>query len=240
MAGPEVDMRHALMQQLEHTASPGRRLRFLAKTALWRASLAFAYAAKRTLDVAFASIGLLLLSPVFATTAAAIYLEDRGPVFFRQQRVGRYGRVFPFYKFRSMVTNAESIKEQLTAQNESQDGVTFKMKRDPRITRTGAFIRRFSIDELPQLFNVLTGDMSMVGPRPPVPREVAQYTLEERKRLSVIPGITCIWQVSGRSDIPFKQQVQLDFQYIQSQSIWLDLKLLLRTVSAVLTGRGAY
>jgi lipopolysaccharide/colanic/teichoic acid biosynthesis glycosyltransferase len=126
------------------------------------------------------------------------------------------------------------------AMNESKDGVIFKMKRDPRITRVGRVIRKFSIDELPQLFNVLIGDMSLVGPRPPLPKEVAQYTLEERKRLHVIPGITCIWQVSGRSDIPFRQQVELDKEYIKSRSLWKDFVILLRTIPAVLTGKGAY
>jgi lipopolysaccharide/colanic/teichoic acid biosynthesis glycosyltransferase len=135
---------------------------------------------------------------------------------------------------------ADKMKDVLLSQNESKDGVIFKMKKDPRVTRTGRFIRRFSIDELPQLLNVVKGDMSLVGPRPPVPREVALYTLEERKRLHVIPGITCIWQVSGRSDIPFKQQVQLDLEYIQSQNVFYDILLLLKTVPAVLLGKGAY
>jgi len=173
-------------------------------------------------------------------TAIAIKLEDPGPVFFTQTRVGRFGSTFPFYKFRSMYVDAEARKAELMAQNESGDGVIFKMKNDPRITRVGKFIRRFSIDELPQLLNVLKGDLALVGPRPPVPSEVADYTLEQRKRLHVKPGITCIWQVSGRSDIPFREQVQLDLQYIRSQSLWTDILLLLKTIPAVLFGRGAY
>ena len=139
-----------------------------------------------------------------------------------------------------MVMNADKLKDELKADNESSDGVIFKMKKDPRITRTGKFIRRFSIDELPQLFNVLIGDMSLVGPRPPVPKEVNEYTLEDRKRLHVTPGITCIWQVTGRSDIPFKEQVELDKQYIKSRSLKNDIIILLKTIPAVITGKGAY
>jgi lipopolysaccharide/colanic/teichoic acid biosynthesis glycosyltransferase len=139
-----------------------------------------------------------------------------------------------------MVVGADKMKDQLLEQNESGAGVIFKMKKDPRITRVGSFIRRFSIDELPQLLNVLKGDMSLVGPRPPIPREVAEYTLEDRKRLHIKPGITCIWQVSGRSDIPFDQQVELDKQYILSKSLFTDIKILVLTVPAVLTGKGAY
>lgn len=136
--------------------------------------------------------------------------------------------------------NADKMKDQLSEENESKDGVIFKMKNDPRITKVGKVIRKFSIDELPQLFNVLIGDMSLVGPRPPVPKEVAEYTLEDRKRLHIKPGITCIWQISGRSDIPFKQQVELDMKYISSQSLWTDMKILILTIPAVITGKGAY
>jgi lipopolysaccharide/colanic/teichoic acid biosynthesis glycosyltransferase len=139
-----------------------------------------------------------------------------------------------------MVINADKIKKELAAQNESSAGVIFKMKKDPRITKVGRIIRKFSIDELPQLINVLKGDMSLVGPRPPLPVEVAEYTLEQRKRLHVIPGIICLWQVSGRSDIPFTDQVRLDMQYIQSAGILNDIRLLFKTIPAVLTGRGAY
>ena len=170
----------------------------------------------------------------------AIVLEDGWPVFFAQQRVGLNGALFPFYKFRSMLRNADKLKDQLLQQNESGDGVIFKMKHDPRITRTGRFIRRFSLDELPQLLNVLRGDLTIVGPRPPVPREVALYTLEDRKRLHVKPGLTCFWQIQGRSEIPFKEQVRLDLQYIHSQSLRQDLLIMVKTIPAVLFGRGAY
>jgi lipopolysaccharide/colanic/teichoic acid biosynthesis glycosyltransferase len=139
-----------------------------------------------------------------------------------------------------MVVNAEALKDTLLSQNVHKEGVTFKMKKDPRVTWIGGIIRKLSIDELPQLWCVLKGDMSLVGPRPPVPREVAQYSLADRRRLDVTPGLTCIWQVSGRGDIPFPQQVELDVQYIQSQSFWLDIKLLLKTIPAVLLGKGAY
>jgi lipopolysaccharide/colanic/teichoic acid biosynthesis glycosyltransferase len=144
------------------------------------------------------------------------------------------------YKFRSMYVDAEARTAALLARNEMGGGVIFKMKQDPRITRVGKYIRRASIDELPQLWNVLRGEMSLVGPRPPVPGEVSQYSLSDRRRLEVRPGITCIWQVSGRSEIPFAQQVELDAAYIESQSIWMDLKLLAKTIPAVLLGRGAY
>ncbi|MFO7895645.1 MAG: sugar transferase [Candidatus Cloacimonadales bacterium] len=199
------------------------------------------YLLKRSMDLIFSLIFLILFSPIFLFTAIAIYLEDPGTIFYSQTRVGKNGREFDFYKFRSMVMNADKLKDQLLQQNESGDGVIFKMKRDPRITKVGRIIRRFSIDELPQLLNVLKGDMSLVGPRPPLPREVAEYSIEDHKRLDVIPGITCIWQVSGRSDIPFEQQVELDKQYIREYNgIWSDISLLLRTVGAVFSGKGAY
>ena len=139
-----------------------------------------------------------------------------------------------------MYVDADKRRKELEEENESGDGVIFKMKRDPRITLCGRFSRKYSIDELPQIFNVLLGDMSLVGPRPPLPQEVDLYTLDDRKRLQILPGITCIWQISGRSDIPFHQQVMLDKEYIKSQSIWKDLLILLKTIPAVLTGRGAY
>lgn len=144
------------------------------------------------------------------------------------------------WKFRSMVVNADALKDKLLAQNEMQGGVTFKMKNDPRITRIGKWIRKFSVDELPQLWNILVGDMSVVGPRPPVPREVELYTVEDRQRLLVKPGLTCFWQVGGRSEIDFAGQVRLDVAYIRSKNVWLDLKLLFLTVPAVLFGKGAY
>jgi lipopolysaccharide/colanic/teichoic acid biosynthesis glycosyltransferase len=155
-------------------------------------------------------------------------------------RVGQWGREFRFPKFRSMVLDAEKRKQDLLGVNQHGEGITFKMKRDPRITRTGAILRKLSIDELPQLWCVLKGDMSLVGPRPPVPSEVARYTLADRRRLDIKPGLTCIWQVSGRSELAFDKQVNLDVQYIDSHSLWLDIALLLKTIPAILTGRGAY
>jgi len=216
------------------------RRRQAVKLAIWEIGLRSLFAFKRVLDVIGATVGLILLAPVFLAVSLAIVIEDGWPVFFAQTRVGQNGRQFKFYKFRSMVRNAEKLKETLVQQNESGDGVIFKMKRDPRITRVGRFIRRFSIDEMPQFLNVLIGDLALVGPRPPVPREVAEYTLEDRKRLHAKPGLTCLWQIQGRSEIPFKEQVRLDLQYIQSQSLWKDIVIMLKTVPAVLFGRGAY
>jgi exopolysaccharide biosynthesis polyprenyl glycosylphosphotransferase len=210
------------------------------KILLWKAVITFSYGLKRAIDFFASAVAISLGSPVFLITALLIKLEDGGPVFFRQERVGYRGRIFGMWKFRSMVTNAEAVKKQLEAANEMQGGVLFKMKLDPRVTRVGRFIRKFSIDELPQLWNVLAGDMSLVGPRPPLPREVAEYRPEERQRLLAKPGLTCLWQVSGRSEIDFAGQVKLDLEYIRSTSIWTDVKLLLMTVPAVLLGKGAY
>lgn len=195
---------------------------------------------KRCIDRVGAGVGMLLLSPFFALVALLIKLESPGPVLFSQTRIGLGGQPFRCWKLRSMYIDAEQRKQELLEQNEMEGGTTFKMKQDPRVTRVGRFIRKASIDELPQLWNVFIGDMSLVGPRPPVPREVAQYTARERLRLFVKPGITCIWQVSGRSDIPFPEQVLLDIEYMQKRSLWTDIKLLLRTLPAVLLARGAY
>jgi len=213
-----------------------RSIRLLA----WRFTVGASYAAKRAIDILASGIGMILLSPVYLAIAAAVKFTSPGPVIFSQIRVGRYGRHFRFYKFRSMRTDAEAMKDSLMAQNESKDGVIFKMKDDPRITKVGKFLRRTSLDELPQLWNVFIGDMSLVGPRPPVPREVEQYTLEDRKRLDVIPGITCLWQIKGRSTIPFNEQVRLDKEYILAPSVWKDIVILLKTIPAILSGKGAY
>ncbi len=228
------------MEQANNLSATLTDSRYRKKLLVFRHTVRFALLIKRIFDLCCSTILLILFSPVFALTALAIYLEDPGPVFYNQIRVGKDGRYFSFFKFRSMIINADKIKEELAAQNESKEGVLFKMKNDPRITRTGRIIRKFSIDELPQLVNVLIGDMSLVGPRPALPAEVEQYTLEQRKRLHVIPGITCIWQVSGRSDIPFTGQVRLDMQYIGSSSLWEDIKILAKTIPAVITGKGAY
>lgn len=197
-------------------------------------------ALKRGLDLLLSGAALLMLAPVFLATAIAIRLDSRGPIFFRQVRVGRGGNEFGFWKFRSMVPNAEALKTQLQKANESPDGVIFKMKNDPRVTRVGRFIRKFSIDELPQFLNVFMGQMSIVGPRPPVPREVVQYSDDAWRRLEIIPGLTCIWQVSGRSNIGFRDQVRLDVRYMLEQNVFTDLRLMVLTVPAVLKGEGAF
>jgi len=195
-------------------------------------------ALKRLFDIVSSGVALWMLLPLLAAVAVAIKLTSKGPIFFKQQRVGLNGRPFHMLKFRSMVVNAEELKAKLAAQNE-MTGPVFKMKNDPRITGIGKFIRKFSIDELPQLINVLRGDMSVVGPRPPVPSEVVKYEAWQRRRLSVRPGLTCIWQVSGRNQISFEQWMYLDMQYIDHWSFAGDLQLIFRTFPVVLTGRGA-
>jgi exopolysaccharide biosynthesis polyprenyl glycosylphosphotransferase len=195
-------------------------------------------ALKRLFDIASSAAALWILLPLLLTIAALIKLTSRGPIFFRQERLGLNGRHFRMLKFRSMVVNAEELKAKLAAQNE-MDGPVFKMKNDPRVTWIGRFIRKFSIDELPQLINVLRGDMTIVGPRPPVPVEVAKYEPWQRRRLSVRPGLTCIWQVSGRNQITFEQWMYLDMRYIDHWSLFHDLRLIFQTVPVVLTGRGA-
>lgn len=195
---------------------------------------------KRSLDILVSSLALLLLTPLFLLVALAIRLESPGAVLYSQTRAGAGNRPFTMWKFRSMYLDAEARHAALQNNNEMSGGVLFKMRRDPRITLVGRFIRKASIDELPQLWNVLKGDMSLVGPRPALPREVEQYPANARQRLAVKPGITCIWQVSGRSDIPFDTQVELDLEYIHTQSLWADVCLLAKTIPAVLTARGAY
>lgn len=193
---------------------------------------------KRLFDIAASSAALALLAPLMLSVAVVIKLTSRGPVLFRQVRVGRYGRTFHMLKFRSMVQNAEALKAKLLAQNE-QSGPVFKMARDPRITPIGRFIRKYSIDELPQFINVLRGEMTIVGPRPPLPSEVAQYEAWQRRRLSVRPGITCVWQVSGRNHIGFERWMYLDMQYIDNWTLGQDFQLIFRTVPVVLFGKGA-
>ena len=198
------------------------------------------FSPKRLLDIITSATALFVLSPLFLIVALLIRLNSKGPIFFSQMRVGKQGELFKMWKFRSMYIDAEARKATLMKENEMKGGVLFKMKKDPRITKIGHFIRKFSIDELPQLWNVFIGDMSLVGPRPPLPIEVAQYTPYQHRRLAVTPGITCIWQVSGRSDIPFEKQVKMDLEYISNQSFWFDIVLLLQTIPAVLKARGAY
>ena len=196
-------------------------------------------ATKRVLDVLVSSLVLLLLSPLLLVVSLLILLTCApGPILFRQPRVGRHGRMFNMLKFRTMVVDAEARKASLEVLNE-QSGPVFKIKHDPRVTRLGRFLRRYSIDELPQFINVLRGDMSIVGPRPPVPSEVAKYEAWQRRRLSVLPGITCVWQVSGRNEISFEEWMYLDMRYIDHWSLTYDLKLILKTVPVVVSGRGA-
>ncbi len=194
---------------------------------------------KRTVDVLGASAGLLLSAPIMLVVVVAIKLESRGPVLFRHVRLGRDGRPFVMFKFRSMCQDASVLQAQLVSEN-GVPGPVFKIRSDPRITRIGHLIRKYSIDELPQLWNVLRGEMSLVGPRPPIPDEVTRYHPWQRERLAVKPGLTCTWQVSGRSDIPFDEWMQMDIEYVRTRSLLMDLKLLLLTVPAVISARGAY
>jgi len=194
--------------------------------------------AKRALDIAGALVGLVVSAPLVALCAVAISCCERGPAFFRQPRCGRGGRIFSMWKLRTMVPDAEERLDELRDPS-SMDGPVFKPEHDPRITPLGRVLRRFSLDELPQFWNVLCGDMSLVGPRPPLPSEVALYGPRELRRLSVRPGLTCSWQVSGRNDIPFEQWLELDLDYIEHWSLGRDLALIARTLPAMITGKGA-
>jgi exopolysaccharide biosynthesis polyprenyl glycosylphosphotransferase len=194
---------------------------------------------KRATDLVLVSLGLLVISPILAMIAIGVKLDSPGPVFYRQQRVGKDGRLFSMFKFRSMCQDADRRLETLRGQNEAS-GPLFKMRNDPRVTRVGAVLRRWSLDELPQLINVLRGEMSLVGPRPPLQKEVDEYEEWQLGRLRAVPGLTGLWQVSGRSEVPFHDMVRLDLHYIRNWSLALDLEILLRTIPAVLTNRGAY
>ncbi len=195
---------------------------------------------KGALDRTAAGLALLVLAPAFAAIAVAIRVTDAGPVFFRQTRVGKDNGTFRVWKFRTMVADAESRKAELVALNESGGGVLFKMRRDPRVTKVGNWLRRWSLDELPQLINVMTGEMSLVGPRPALPAETEKYGHDMQRRLKVKPGITGLWQVSGRSDLPYDEAVRLDVRYVENWSVALDLQILWKTAFAVLRGSGAY
>ena len=195
---------------------------------------------KRLMDIIFSLIGIILLAPLFFIVAMIIKLEDRGgPVFFSQVRVGKNEKMFTMYKFRSMVSNAEDLLENLLDKNETT-GAMFKMKNDPRITKIGKFIRKTSIDELPQLINVLKGEMSLVGPRPPLPREVKEYTDFHKQRLLVKPGCTGLWQIRGRSNIGFEKMVELDIQYIKKNNIFFDLYIILSTFKIMVFSKDAF
>jgi len=195
---------------------------------------------KRIMDIIVSTTMLITGLPFCMLIACLIKMTDGGPVLFKQIRIGQGGRRFRMLKFRSMVVDAEKLKAILADKNQHVDNVTFKIKDDPRVTWIGRLLRKSSIDEVPQLWNVLRGDMSLVGPRPPLPCEVSTYSSYERKRLGVKPGLTCLWQIKGRSNLPFSQQVVLDIAYIRNRSVQLDIAILMRTIPVVITGRGAY
>lgn len=195
---------------------------------------------KRIMDIFFTLLGILMLSPLFLVVAILVKMSDKNsPIFFKQIRKGKNGKEFYMYKFRSMISNAEDLKDSLKELNEVS-GPVFKIKNDPRVTTIGKFIRRTSIDELPQLVNVLKGEMSLVGPRPPLPEEVAQYSQYELQRLTVTPGLTCYWQVSGRSSINFEEWIEMDLQYIRERSILVDSKLIIKTIFVLFGSKYAY
>ena len=193
---------------------------------------------KRLIDVVCPFCGVVVLSPLFIITAIIIKFTSKGPVFFSQKRVGKNGKEFDMYKFRSMVVNAEELKEKLATQNE-MSGPMFKMKDDPRVTKVGKFIRKTSIDELPQLWNVLKGEMSLVGPRPSLPKEVDQFEDWMYRRLEVKPGLTCYWQVSGRNNIDFEDWMKLDCKYVDERNLWIDIKLIFKTVGVLFGDKNA-
>lgn len=194
--------------------------------------------AKRFFDIVLSLCGLVILSPLFLITAVAIRLDSKGPAFYSQKRIGKNGKPFKMYKFRSMCVDAEQQLERLAALNE-RDGPTFKITHDPRVTRVGRFIRKTCIDELPQLINILGGEMSLVGPRPPLPNEVAVYTPYQMRRLGVTPGLTCFWQATKGEDTTFEEWVEMDLKYIRERSLKTDIKILFLTVRVVLLGKGS-
>ncbi len=222
------------------TARAVRPKKVSGKMRVWKCTVALSYMIKRLADFTLALIALIILSPLLITVGIIVKLTSEGPIIFSQTRVGRFGKHFRIYKFRSMYKDAERHKEELMRQGKSKDKLRFKDENDPRITPFGRIIRKTSIDELPQLVNILLGDMSIVGPRPPTPDEVRNYKLEYRKRFNVIPGLTGLWQVSGRSDVQTPEQMELDKKYIASRSILFDVYIILKTIPAIFTGKGAY
>jgi len=196
-----------------------------------------AWKLKRSVDVTLGSALLILSAPLLMALAVLIRIDSRGPAIYRARRVGKYGSDFWCYKLRTMVANADSLRTTLEEKNE-RDGILFKIAYDPRVTRVGRFLRKFSLDELPQLWNVVRGDMSLVGPRPALPEEVARYKREHFERLSVTPGITGAWQIRARRDPSFESYIQLDTEYVRNWNFWLDIKIMLRTISVVLSGTG--
>lgn len=213
-------------------------LNILCTDAVQRKQSSAFFALKRIFDFVAALSGLLLLSPIFLIVAVAILIEDGRPVFFVQERNGIDGKVFRMYKFRTMCQNADKMQESLLTKNEL-DGPAFKMKNDPRITRIGKILRKTSIDELPQLLNILKGEMSVVGPRPLPTYETAKCNDYQKQRMIIKPGLTCYWQCSGRNDIPFDQWIEMDLQYIKEASALVDIKIILKTVGSVISGKGA-
>ena len=197
-----------------------------------------AFLLKRMLDITLASLALLVTAPLTLLLAIAVKFDSKGPILYRAQRIGRKGRTFVCYKFRTMVVGADHMKADLEHMNE-REGVLFKMQNDPRVTKVGRFIRKYSLDELPQFYNVLRGDMSLVGPRPPIASEVEQYDLPHLRRLDVLPGITGLWQVEARQDPSFDSYISLDTAYVENWNLWLDMKILARTISVVLSGTGS-
>jgi len=248
----DAELKEKLMDRFTTANTPMGRWRLGLyvkwKRLAWNLVVGSTHFVKRVLDIVLSIVAIILLLPIFVVIGILVKM-DGGPMIFQQTRIGLRGREFKMYKFRSMCMDAEERLAELLKHNEKKEGITFKMKDDPRITKIGKFIRKASIDELPQFFNVLQGDMSLVGPRPPVPREVALYCQEDRRRFLVKPGITCIWQVGeraggtfeigDRNSIDFKEQVSLDVRYIESQSVWKDMWLLAKTVPAILFGKGA-
>jgi len=192
---------------------------------------------KRVLDILFSTVFLILLAPVFLAIAIAVKLDSHGPIFYSSERIGKKGRVFHCTKFRTMVRDAERRRADVMHMNE-RDGVLFKISNDPRITKVGRILRKYSLDELPQFFNVLKGDMSVVGPRPPIASEVKEYKLSHLRRLDVTPGVTGLWQVQARQDPSFDNYISLDVTYIENWSMWLDLKIIMRTIAVVFAGTG--
>lgn len=233
----DIRLPAALQERITRTRALATRVGTLAPL---EASRLLGPRLRRMVDVAVGVAGLAVAAPVLAAAAIAIKMTSPGPILYAQNRIGKAGRSFRLHKLRSMYIDADARLESLRAQNESAGGVTFKIKRDPRITTVGRVLRKFSIDELPQLWNLVDGTMTLFGPRPPVASEVAKYGCRERRRLEVTPGITCLWQVSGRSDLSFDQQVALDIQYIDRTRPIDEIVILAKTVPAVLTGRGAY
>ena len=247
----EQEIRERLMSRLLAAQTPWGRARLNTyvrwKRISWQVVINATLFLKRAFDIVISVLALICFTPVFLVIAVLVKL-DGGPIFFRQTRIGLNGREFKMLKYRSMCVDAEARLKDLLAKNEKASGVTFKMKDDPRITKIGKILRKSSLDELPQFWNVLAGDMSLVGPRPPVPREVALYSQADRRRFLVKPGITCLWQVGeregglleigDRNSIDFPEQVSLDVRYIESQNFWKDVVILMKTVPAILFGKG--